>query len=518
MAGGAQNVIGLDIGTSTIKAVQVRRGRNLELLAFGVAPTPEGTLENHVVADPQTLGAAIRQLLHTSGFRGKHVISSVGGQASLVVRITEVPKMDAKELREAMQWDVERHIPFPASEVQMDFVPIDRPDADPNAPNMEILLAVAQDEMINSHVAALEAAGLDPVCIDVEPLAATRALVNVDEARFAGQTVVVVNIGDTTTDISIIRDGYIRFVRSIPMAGDNLTRAISQGFIVDVEEARQLKHKFAAIVDGARYARPEIAFTAGPEPEELEAGFGMLPQQPQALEPEPPAEAPAVETPAEETAPPPAEEPQRIAFKLEEDEKAEAEAPAAEEAEAGAAPPPLQFDLGDEEEGPVSMGLDIGAPVEETAEPVEPAGAQEEEQPAEEAPEEPAVELGAWDEAGAAAGHLDTTDVDQTRQQISEVIVPVLGELATEIRRSLDFYQRQHRGEPIDHMIIAGGTALVEGLAQFMADEVGVPAEVGDPFAYLDVEAAADRSEELKRLSPMMAISVGLAIRDMLPE
>jgi len=51
-----------------------------------------------------------------------------------------------------------------------------------------------------------------------------------------------------------------------------------------------------------------------------------------------------------------------------------------------------------------------------------------------------------------------------------------------------------------------------------MADEVGVPAEVGDPFAYLDVEAAADRSEELKRLSPMMAISVGLAIRDMLPE
>lgn len=508
MAGGAQNVIGLDIGTSTIKAVQVRRGRNLELLAFGVMPTPEGTLENHVVTDPQAMGAAIRQLLQTSGFKGKHVISSVGGQTSLVVRITEVPKMDAKELREAMQWDVERHIPFPASEVQMDFVPIDRPDADPNAPNMEILLAVAQDEMINSHVAALEAAGLSPLAIDVEPLAATRALVNVDEARFAGQTVVVVNIGDTTTDISIMRDGYIRFVRSIPMAGNNLTRAISQGFIVDVDEARQLKHKFAAVLDGARHARPEIGFAAGPEPEELEAGFGMLPQQPEALEPEVPPEAPA-----EEEAPPPEEEPPRIAFSLDEEQEAERETPSAEGAEGEAAPPPLQFDLGDEEEGPTSMGLDLGPPG-ETAEPAE----AQQEQPAEEVPEEAAVELGAWDEAGVVEGQIDVTDAEQTRQQISEVIVPVLGELATEIRRSLDFYQRQHRGEPIDHMILAGGTALVEGLAQFMADEVGVPAEVGDPFASLDVSAAADRSEELKQISPMMAISVGLAIRDMLPE
>ncbi len=511
MAGGAQNVIGLDIGTSTIKAVQVRRGRNLELLAFGVTPTPQGILENHVVTDPQAMGAAIRQLLQTSGFKGKHVISSVGGQASLVVRITEVPKMDAKELREAMQWDVERHIPFPASEVQMDFVPIDRPDADPNAPNMEILLAVAQDEMINSHVSALEAAGLNPLAIDVEPLAATRALVNVDEARFAGQTVVVVNIGDTTTDISIMRDGYIRFVRSIPMAGDNLTRAISQGFIVDVDEARQLKHKFAAVLDGARYARPEIGFAAGPEPEELEAGFGMLPQQPEALEPE----APAEEAPAEEeTVPPPPEEPHRIAFRLDEEQEAEEGTPSVEGTEGEAAPPPLQFDLSDEEEGPTSMGLDIGPPMEETAEPAE----TQQEQPSEEAPEEAAVELGAWEEAEVAEGQIDVTDVEQTRQQISEVIVPVLGELATEIRRSLDFYQRQHRGEPIDHMILTGGTALVEGLAQFMADEVGVPAEVGDPFAYIDVSAAADRSEELRQISPMMAISVGLAIRDMLPE
>jgi type IV pilus assembly protein PilM len=503
MAGGPQNVIGLDIGTSTVKAVQVRRGKQrLEIVGFGIMPTPPGTVDNHVVVDPPALGAALRQMLHTSGIRCGQAISSVGGQSSLVVRITEVPKMSERELREAMQYDVERHIPFPASEVQMDFVPIDRPDADPNAPNMEILLAVAQDEMINSHVAALEAAGLQPLAIDVEPLAATRALVNVDEPRFAGQTVVVVNIGDTTTDISIIRDGYLRFVRSIPMAGANLTRAISQSFIVDTDEATRLKHKYAAVLDGARYAgmRETVAFAEQPRPEELEAGFGVIPGMPS----EPAVEEPEPEPPAPEPAAPEGP-PGLIAFSLEEEENA----PTPEE-EAAAAPP-LQFDLGEEEE-PVSMALDIGAPP--PPKPEEPAAPP----PVQEAPPEAAavLDVGAWG-APSAAGPLDTSDERHTREQISDVIVPVLGELATEIRRSLEFYRRQHRNENVDRLMLVGGTALVEGLAQFMANEVGVPTEIGDPFAVLDLSAVGDRINELRQIAPAMTISVGLAIRDMLP-
>ena len=514
MAGGPQSVIGLDIGMSTVKAVQVRQGKqHLELVGFGIMPTPPGTVDNHVVVDPPALGAALKQMLQTSGIRGKQVVSSVGGQTSLVVRITEVPKMESKELREAMQWDVERHIPFPASAVQMDFVPIDRPDADPNAPNMEILLAVAQDEMINSHVATLQAAGLEPIVIDVEPLAATRALVNVDEARFAHQTIVVVNIGDTTTDISIIRDGYLRFVRSIPMAGSNLTRAISQGFIVDMDEATRLKHAFGTVVEGARFAgtraSEEVGFAEQPRPEELVAGFGAIPGVPQEGAP-PAAPEPAPAPAAAE--PPVPQELGRIAFTLDE----MAPGAAAEEPEAAA--PPLQFDLGDDEE-PVSMGLDIApaaaAPAAPPAAP--PAPPEPQLPPAEPAHEEPApaVELGAWG-APPVHGAIDTSDDRHTREQISEVIVPVLGELATEIRRSLEFYRRQHRNENVDRLVLVGGTALVRGLAQFVANEVGITTEIGDPCAYLDASAVTARAAELKQLSPVMAISVGLAIRDML--
>ena len=89
----------------------------------------------------------------------------------MVVRVIEVPKMSRQELAETMKWEVERHVPFAQNEIVMDFEPLREPDADPNAQNMEVLLAVAQEELINRHVQTLRLAGLKPMAIDIEPLA-----------------------------------------------------------------------------------------------------------------------------------------------------------------------------------------------------------------------------------------------------------------------------------------------------------------------------------------------------------
>src|SRR6185312_6068721 len=120
--------------------------------------------------------SAIRELFQKSGIKSHRVISSVAGTGALVVRVIEVPRMSDNELKDNMAVDADRYIPFPPSEVFMDFQALRELPTDPDNPNMEVLLAAAQREIIDLHVNVLTSAKLDPRAIDVEPLAAARAL------------------------------------------------------------------------------------------------------------------------------------------------------------------------------------------------------------------------------------------------------------------------------------------------------------------------------------------------------
>jgi type IV pilus assembly protein PilM len=175
--GGSGPIVGLDIGSNYIKVVEARLGRGrAEVTALGIFPTPSDVIDNNIVLDPQALGQTIKQALQQAGVTSRRVVSSVAGQSSLVVRIIPVPKMTLSELKETMKWEVERHVPFPADQTVMDYKPLSPPEQVPDGENMDVLLAVAQQDLIDSHVAALQAAGLQPVAIDIEPLATSRAL------------------------------------------------------------------------------------------------------------------------------------------------------------------------------------------------------------------------------------------------------------------------------------------------------------------------------------------------------
>src|SRR2546425_71815 len=172
MAKSGGPTVGLDIGSQWIKVAEVAPGRGGPVVrALGSAPTPPGAMENNIIIDSQLLGLAVKKLLKDSGVGSRTSVSSVSGQSALVVRVIEVPRMSDSELAETMKWEVERHVPFAANEVIMDFQAIERADTPPDSQNMEVLLAVAQQDMIDRHVEMLFAAGLTPAAIDVEPLA-----------------------------------------------------------------------------------------------------------------------------------------------------------------------------------------------------------------------------------------------------------------------------------------------------------------------------------------------------------
>ncbi len=271
-----KQVLGLDIGTSRIKFAEARMTRGGPVItAAGIGMTPRDAIANGVIVDPAALGMAVRDLLSSHGAKTKNVVSSVASQSSLVVRPIELPRMTREELADTMKWEVDRHIPFAASEVVMSYEPLIPPEELPeDAANMEVLLAVAQEDMIDAHVQTLFAAGLDPVALDVEPLSACRSLIDIDRDRGAYDHIYgLLSIGATTTDLSIIRNGLLSFTRAIPVAGDNVTNSIAEALGYEFPEAERAKVEHGAVfVEGAPALEaprePEAAPPAPiPEPE-----------------------------------------------------------------------------------------------------------------------------------------------------------------------------------------------------------------------------------------------------------
>ncbi len=425
MAQGA--VLGLDIGTRMIKYCEARPGREgPELLSWGACPTPPNTISNGVIVDPATLGAALRELLSTGGARTRRVNCAVTSQSSLVVRPIEVPRMSEAELAETMRWEVERYIPFAASEVIVDYKPLVAIDQlPPDAQNMEILLAAGQEDMINAYVETLSAARLEPLSLDVEPLSACRALIDINADQGAYDKVIaLVNIGAGTTDISIIRNGTLAFCRPVPIAGDSLTNAVSEGLGREFEEAEKLKVEEGMILFDPALYRPAL------RPRET------------AAEPKPPTMA------GLQVAPAPSEE---------------------------FSDRPV-FDLG-EEIGPAPAPPSASAP-----------------------PPVPTAQ----------------TVGDTMGRRVFEALAPTLAELVTEVRRSLDFYSTRFPQARVEKVLVFGGTARLSHFDLFLSNELGFPVEVADPIGRFHIAAPGGLSEELRSLSPMLPISVGMALRDML--
>ena len=169
--------IGLNIGNDSIKVVELQaKGSDIAVTAMGMMPTPAESISNGVVMSVGALQHAVRDLFKQSGIKSKRVTLSVAGTGALVVRVIEVPRMTDKELDANMQQDADRYIPFPPSEVIMDYKALRELPSDPDSPNMDVLLAAAQREIIDLHIKVIEEAKLEPRAIEVEPLAVSRAL------------------------------------------------------------------------------------------------------------------------------------------------------------------------------------------------------------------------------------------------------------------------------------------------------------------------------------------------------
>ncbi|ACO46734.1 type IV pilus assembly protein PilM [Deinococcus deserti] len=373
------NALGVEIGTSSIKVVALRPGSPPSLQHALMVPTPIGSMRDGLVVEPQAVATELKNLLAEHRITTRHAVTAVPNQAA-VTRNIMVPKMDRKDLREAIRWEAERYIPYPIDEVSLDFDLLDDPDTVPDDGQMEVLIAAAPTEAVARQVEVLRLAGLEPTVVDLKSFATLRALrgnllgehltkstLTGSNYTESGEVALVLEIGASSSVINLVRGERVLMARNINVSADDFTAALQKAFDLDFTAAEEVKLGYATAT-----------------------------------------------TPTE-----------------------------------------------DEE---------------------------------------------------------DLLNFDQSREQYSparvfEVVRPVLGDLITEMRRSLEFYRVQSGDVVIDRTFLAGGGAKMRGLAAAISDALGFRVEVASPWLIVQTDQANVDTGYLQANAPEFTVPLGLALR-----
>lgn len=233
-----RDAVALDIGSNSIKLVQMKQTKKgWELVKLGIAGLPPEAIVDGSIIDSMTVANTLRELVREHNVKVKDTASSLTGH-SVIIKKVSFPAMTEDELAESIQWEAEQYIPFPITDVNIDFQIL---GADTEGRGqMDVMLVAVKKDVINDYNNVLKEAGLNPVVIDVDSF----ALENMMEINYPvtpGENIAMVNIGATVTSISVLFGGMTIFTRSIPMGGNQFTEEIQREFNVSFQDAEDLK-------------------------------------------------------------------------------------------------------------------------------------------------------------------------------------------------------------------------------------------------------------------------------------
>lgn len=220
--------VGLDIGTSVVKLVKLRLAKEqVELCGFTLEPAS---------VNLEPLLKKIAESCDT-----KKINLSVSGP-STIIRYVDFPRMNEDELKHALKFEAEKHVPFSMPEINLDsyILKQDLPDN-----KMLIMLAAAKKEFINQRLKLIEDIGLKINIVDIDSLALINAFnfnYSQDE-NLKAKTIALLNIGASLSNLNILENGIPRLSRDIRIAGNNFTQKIKDTLGVDFTTAEALKLK-----------------------------------------------------------------------------------------------------------------------------------------------------------------------------------------------------------------------------------------------------------------------------------
>lgn len=236
---GKKNLVGLDIGSSSVKAVELgKKGANLQLLNLGFENLQTDTIVDGQIMELNNVSNVIAHIFSEHQIRTNRVAAGVSGH-SVIVKNIVLPQMSPEELQESFSWHAEEHIPFDIADVNLDYELTGK-----SSESLHVLMAACKSDKIANVKQAIQLAGKQPVIIDVDAF----ALQNCYELNYqpkAGEVVALLNIGAATMNINILNGSRSVFARDASVGGSQYTSLLQKELGLSFEQAEAVKRGMA---------------------------------------------------------------------------------------------------------------------------------------------------------------------------------------------------------------------------------------------------------------------------------
>jgi type IV pilus assembly protein PilM len=229
--------IGLDIGSSSVKVVQLKEtSKGHQLVNFGIEPLPKQTIVDGSIMNQAAVVDAIRSMRGVLRLQSRDVATAISGHAVIIKKI-KLPAMSIEELEEQIPWEAEHHIPFSKDDVEIDYQLV---KAETTGGQMELLLVAAKKEVISELTMVLREAKLTPRVMDVAAFSIQNAF-ELNYTPGVDETIALINVGAALSSINIMAEGTSAFTRDVTVGGDLFTEEIQKRLKVSQEEAEAWK-------------------------------------------------------------------------------------------------------------------------------------------------------------------------------------------------------------------------------------------------------------------------------------
>lgn len=224
--------IGVDIGTAGIKFVKLK-GKVLEEWGFGAIPI--GTVAAGIIKDYSAVSSVLKDLSEKHNFKKGRVVTSVGGR-DVIIRLITVPKLEKREFKSFLSWEIERNIPLSIDETVYDYHFL-RSFFDEEGEKMEVLVVAVKRSVTEGIYDIFKSAGIELEAIEANPL----PMLRVDELSEEEESFMLIDIGAGMVSITVLHEGRPILFRFLPTGGNAITTAVSSSLNLSFSEAEEFK-------------------------------------------------------------------------------------------------------------------------------------------------------------------------------------------------------------------------------------------------------------------------------------
>lgn len=243
--GGSDTVLGVDIGTTSIKVAEVKLGKERnKLLNYGILETysylerfNEAIQTSSLKLSERNTANYLNSLIRRAGIKTKEAIAALPAFLTFSTLI-EVPAMSEEEIKQFIEMQANQYVPLPLSMVTIDWMKVGERTDPQGVPKFQILLVSIPNDQLNAYQNIFKAAGLKLLTIEVEGMSLARSLVRELEGAH-----LIIDIGSRSTSFSIVEKGFLKFSGQTDFSGGSLTQVIANGLDISERRAEDLKRQ-----------------------------------------------------------------------------------------------------------------------------------------------------------------------------------------------------------------------------------------------------------------------------------